>query len=82
MLLCGQFIVMQWRRIDGVLLITCKQYISIDFSSSKLKKDTVGEEIALFEPSHMLDCVRAMRRKSYEMHQDKKNPVGKFTSRS
>ena len=64
MLLCGQFIVMQWRRIDGVLfvignLITCKRYISIDFSSSKLKKepafldrlgDIVGEEIALFEP--------------------------------
>ena len=40
-------------------LITCKRYISIYFSSSKLKKepafldrlgDIVGEEIALFEP--------------------------------
>ena len=49
--------------INGVIcdrqLITCKRYISIDFSSSKLKKepafldrlgDIVGEEIALFEP--------------------------------
>ena len=67
MLLCGQFIVMQWRRIDGMFfcdrqLITCKRYISIDFSSSKVKKepafldrlgDIVGEEIALFE-SHVI----------------------------
>ena len=76
-LLCGQFIVIQWRRIDGTLyvlcdrqLITCKRYISIDFSSSKLKKepafldrlhvgDIVGEEIALFEPhisKYSCDC--------------------------
>ena len=61
-------------------LITCKRYVFIDFSSSKLKKepafldrlgDIVGEEIALFEPhvSKYFVRLRAMRRKSYEMHQ-------------
>ena len=69
-------------------LITCKRYVSIDFSSSKLKKepafldrlgDIVWEEIALFEP-HVSNYsvfvrLRAMRRKSYEMHQYKKGPT-------
>ena len=49
----------RWCVICDRQLITCKRYISIDFRSSKLKKepafldrlgDIVGEEIALFEP--------------------------------
>ena len=49
----------RWCVICDRQLITCKRYISIDCSSSKLKKepafldrlgDIVGKEIALFEP--------------------------------
>ena len=75
----------RWRVICDRQLITCKRYVFIDFSSSKLKKepacldrlgDIVGEEIALFEPhvSKYFVRLRAMRRKSYEMHQYTKGP--------